>query len=446
MDQKVIRSKILIPFLEDSYREEYTEYARRNLRCSDSGASCDEGEKCEREIFYDMTIPEKKTLLSSGTLVLFDDGRIHEQDIRRRLRLVLRSPERELKDDEITINGRPVSGKIDNMVDSKKIASALDPALDKDLQGDPVLEIKSANEFSYQMMAREGKINQAYEDQIQEYLFLSKAKWAICLIKNRNSSGDEKGVLPYLEFIVLSDPERQAMIRAGLKTTAECVEKNILPPRPFLRESTKCSYCRFWRVCWGPPKEKPEAPAVPIEEGPAPDQEMVESALKVYASTKTQIDELEKIQGEAKSVLSRFFRATKLSEAQVENIKATYSTTTRNYIDKLELLKAVNVGVYARVSEPVNKLLEQAVKDRLIDAKVIDDVTKPGKTQENLRVTKIKDKAERVKNDKKKQVGPVPEGNGGDKPNKKRRAPKPSNRNKKGRRGAKSKRMEGGKI
>ena len=74
LEQKVIRSKILLPELEASYRNEYTEYARRNLRFSDAGAAANEGEKCEREIFYDMTVPEKKSLLSSGTLVLFDDG------------------------------------------------------------------------------------------------------------------------------------------------------------------------------------------------------------------------------------------------------------------------------------------------------------------------------------------------------------------------------------
>ncbi len=405
MEQKVIRSKILIPLIEDSYRAEYTEYARRNLRCSDAGAAADEGEKCEREIFYDMTIPEKKSLLSNGTLVLFDDGRIHESDIRRRLRLVLRSPERELKDEEIQIGGRPTSGKIDNTAEIFKLPlvplSEIFPdtsVLGLKALGDPVLELKSVNEWSYQAMATSGQINQSYYDQIQEYLFLTGATWAICLIKNRNSTGDEKGALPFLEFVVLPDPARQAMIRAGLKTTAECVEKKIMPPRPFLMESTKCQYCRFKYECWGDALNVKE-PAFEIkEEGPAPDQEMVESALKVYATVDAQIGELEGTKEQAKAVLLRFFRATKLPETQVADIKATYSASRKRYIDKLKVLAALGLEKYSKVSKPVKELLEQAVADRLIDAKVLEDVMVFSKEpSEYLRVGRIKPKTERVK-------------------------------------------------
>lgn len=396
MEQKVIRTKILIPLIEDSYRAEYTEYARRNLRCSDAGAAVDEGEKCEREIYYDFTCPEKKSLLSNGTLVLFDDGRIHEQDIRRRLRLVLRSPERELTDEELGCRG-----KIDNMVERKKIISEGvigmgEGASAITFEGDPILEIKTVNEFSYQMMARDNQISQSYYDQIQYYLFLTGAKWAICLIKNRNSSGDEKGALPFLEFTVQPDPERQAAIRAGLKTIVECVAQKIMPPRPFLRDSTKCSYCRFKFTCWGIPVPAAEIPAGPAEV--APDQEMVESALKVYAATDAQITELDAVKEQAKAILLRFFRATKLPETIVADVKATYSASVRSYIDKNALLQAITRETYVSVSEPVRKLLEQAVANRFIDAKVVEDVTKKSdKVTEYLRVSKQKSKTERVK-------------------------------------------------
>jgi CRISPR/Cas system-associated exonuclease Cas4 (RecB family) len=374
MNQKVTRTKILIPLIEDSYRAEYTEYKRRNLRCSDAGAAVDEGEKCEREIYYDFTVPEKKSLLSTGTLVLFDDGRIGESDIRRRLRLVLRSPERELTDEELGCRG-----KIDNMVERKKIISEGIEGIEIGmLEGDPILEIKTVNEFSYQMMARDGQISQSYYDQIQYYLLLSGAKWAICLIKNRNSSGDEKGVIPYLEFTVMPDPARQAAIRAGLKTIVECVAQKIMPPRPFLKDSTKCSYCRFKYECWGAPEKTLDVPAAPTTEV-APDQEMVESALKVYSAMATQIAEFEVVQEQAKAVLLRFFRATKLPETQVADVKATYSTSAKSYIDSSKLLNMIGTVRFSTMAKA--------------------DTVKSDKMSEYLRVSKIKTKTERVKVD-----------------------------------------------
>ena len=41
MEQKIVKSNILLPFIEDSYRNEYTEWKRRNLRCSDAGAAAE---------------------------------------------------------------------------------------------------------------------------------------------------------------------------------------------------------------------------------------------------------------------------------------------------------------------------------------------------------------------------------------------------------------------
>jgi hypothetical protein len=249
------------------------------------------------------------------------------------------------------------------------------------------------------MMARDGQISQSYYDQIQYYLLLSGAKWAICLIKNRNSSGDEKGVIPYLEFTVMPDPARQAAIRAGLKTIVECVAQKIMPPRPFLKDSTKCSYCRFKYECWGAPEKTLDVPAAPTTEV-APDQEMVESALKVYSAMATQIAEFEVVQEQAKAVLLRFFRATKLPETQVADVKATYSTSAKSYIDSSKLLNMIGTVRFSTMAKADKKLLEQAVENRLLDAKIIEDVTvKSDKMSEYLRVSKIKTKTERVKVD-----------------------------------------------
>ena len=221
MIQKIYRSSILLPLIQDSYRNEYTEYTRHNLRFSDAGAGIKAGELCERQIYYDMKNNKEKSLLTSGSLVFFEDGRIHEQDIRRRLRLVLRSPEREVRDD---FTG--AKGKIDNTVYISSIASFLGDFIKTDIpeddvetkkiiehaifeKNDPVLEIKSVNQYQFQMMADSGQLLQKYYDQVQYYLWVSQKKFAIILIKNRNSFGEDKGEMPYIEFIIFPDPARQ---------------------------------------------------------------------------------------------------------------------------------------------------------------------------------------------------------------------------------------------
>ena len=399
MEQKVIKSNILLPLIGASYRDEYTEYKRRNLRCSDAGVAADEGEKCEREIYYDMKIPDKKTSLTSGTLALFDDGRLHEFDIRRRLRLVLRSPEKELYDEELG-----AKGKIDNTADIRKIGTEelKDVFKPGTIITDPILELKSVNEFSFQAMASSGIINQTYYDQIQYYLFLDKKKWAIVLIKNRNSSGAEKGALPFLEFIVLADLQRQVEIRAGLKTTKDCVDQNILPPRPFLRESTKCSYCRFKRICW---PAKGEAPALVLEkEGKAPSQEILEGAMRVSAQISGEIAEKEQQLAEAKSVITRYFKATKKTELIVKNVKATYSVYRPQQLDKNALIELVSINEYVNISYPDKKLLEKAIADRKLDAGVLDAALKPGEKRATLRINVLKKKQGRLsKEDIKKE-------------------------------------------
>jgi hypothetical protein len=438
MNQKVIRTKILIPLLEDSYRAEYTEYARRNLRCSDAGAAADEGDKCEREIYYDFTIPEKKSLLTSGTLVLFDDGRIHEQDIRRRLRLVLRSPERELTDPDLGARG-----KIDNMVDSRKVVLPVEgepgqetPIFPKE---DPVLELKSVNEYAYQDMARSGRINQSYYDQVQYYLFLTGISWAICLIKNRNSSGDEKGVIPFLEFVVFSDAERQAQLRAGLATIKECVEKKIIPPRPFLKDSTKCSYCRFKFECWG--AELAPAPALePDKTVEAPAQEILESAIRTFHNCNKAAKELEKMQEEARSVIERYFKATAAPEIISGNIKAAYSISEGRILSREILLKSLTPVLYSTIAKPDRGLLETAIANRMFDAGILESAFVPsGKKTARLLVNEVKGMvSERQKQTEKEKSDD--KGTIGDQKNTAARAHKARNKGKKSKRNGVSKR------
>lgn len=382
MTQKIIKSNILLPLLGDSYRQEYTEYVRRNLRCSDAGIACNEGENCERSVYYDMTENSQKSLLSTGSLVLFDDGRIHEQDIRRRLRLVLRSPEREVTDEEIGVRG-----KIDNTIYSGSIREFL-PDEVKNMDGDPILEIKSVNHFMFQEIENSGELPQKFYDQINYYLFLTRIKWAICLIKNRNSLGSEKGQIPFLEFIVLADIERQSELRSGMKTTKEALDKRILPPRPFLRESTQCQFCRYKHVCWPKKEEKAIIPMAP--EGVAPTQELLESALKVYILTGKQLNEIKTQQEEAKNVILAYFKATGKEELLYENIKASYSSRNGKTWNMEYLKSEIPVKQLLEFMEPNEDKLKVLIAAREIDAIVLEKAIKINPAGKTLRITELK--------------------------------------------------------
>lgn len=395
MNQKVFRLNVLMPYIEDSYRNEYTEYARRNLRFSDAGAASEGGEKCEREIFYDIYNAGQKSLLSSGSLVLFDDGRIHEQDIRRRLRLILKSPERELADMDIkssyeTENGeliqRPASGKIDNTVHFSSIKEALflNEAILAQLAAagvkpedldDPILEIKSVNQYQFEDMAETGLIKQTYYDQVQMYLHASGKKWALILIKNRNSAGPEKGAMPFLEFVILPDPERIQQVRNGLLATAKFINEKEAPPRPFLKESTNCSYCRHKYTCWGEDfGKKAEAPVLDTEQAvEAPDKEILEGAIRRMVQINAAMKELEAEAEQIKPMISRYFKATKQLELIVGDIKTKYIVGSSTWLDEEFLRSTLKPGQYAEISEPSRKLLEAAIADRKIDAKVLED-------------------------------------------------------------------------
>ncbi|MFA5153374.1 MAG: hypothetical protein WC554_12495 [Clostridia bacterium] len=386
MIQKVFRINVLLPYIEDSYRNEYTEYTRLNLRFSDAGAASEGGEKCEREIFYDIYNSVDKSLLSSGSLVLFDDGRLHEQDIRRRLRLILQSPERELLDKELTVNERPARGKIDNTarLSSIKESLFLNEAILAQLAAagvkpedldDPILEIKSVNQYQFEDMAETGLIKQTYYDQVQMYLHASGKKWALILIKNRNSAGPEKGAMPFLEFVILPDPERIQQIRDGLLATAKFINGKEAPPRPFLKESTNCSYCRHKYTCWGADfGKKAEVPMLDTEQAvEAPDKEILEGAIRRMVQINAAMKELETEAEQIKPMISRYFKATKQLEIIVGDIKTKYVVGSSTWLDEEFLRSTLKPDQYMAVSEPSRKLLEAAIENRKIDAKVLED-------------------------------------------------------------------------
>jgi hypothetical protein len=313
---------------------------------------------------------------------------------------VLRSPEKEVEDHETGARG-----KLDNTVYRSTVKPAIEtflkdleetPALVKELrldaQIDPGLEIKSVNQFQYQEMAQSGQVLQSYYDQVQTYLAYTNIPFFILLIKNRNSMGAERGQMPFLEFIVLPDKERQTELKTGLSITKKILDEKVLPPRPFLRESTQCQFCRFKHICW--PKEK-EPLLQKIEEkvGVAPEKEILESAVRLYNKANRQIGELKKEQDQAKEVLLAFFKATGQPEVLVDNIKATYLPRNVKLWDKQYLKDHLTKEQLAAISNPDEESLKELIAAREIDAIILEaSVTEvPGGKSLNVREFKIKE-------------------------------------------------------
>lgn len=387
--QKVIRSDLLIPLIEDSYRSEYTEWDRRNLRFSDAGIAAKEGDKCERQVYYDIYENAQKTPLSSGSLVLFDDGRLHEADIRRRLRSILRSPEKEVNDPELGARG-----KIDNTIYLGQIKDQIQQILlnneiKMDINEDPGLEIKTVNQFQYQEMAASGQVLQNYYDQIQMYLWVTGKAFFVCLIKNRNSMGNGKGEMPYLEFIVLQDVDRQNEIRGGMKVTKQAIDQKIIPPRPFLRDSTQCQFCRFKYICW--PQEEAKGIEQPALSGLAePTKEILESAIRVYNQSSKEISVLNKAKEEAAEVIKSYFRAVGPGDLVVGNLKATYSRTSKKTWDLVYLKDHLTKDQLIEISDPSEDKLKALIADRQVDALVLEEGLKVVPYGVTLRVTEAK--------------------------------------------------------
>ena len=403
---KIIETNILIPLVEDSYRNDYTEWKRRNLRFSDAGAAAVNGSKCEREIYYDIHLAEEKSLLSSGTLTFFADGRLAEEDMRRRLRTVLRSPEKEVEDP--TIGAR---GKVDNTIFRSSVkelvaqyfATQPEYLYLADVKEDPGLEIKSVNEFTYQMMAKKKTMTQSYYDQVQYYLWATKKPYWIVLIKNRNGFGSYHGALPYLEFIVFPDTKRQTQIRNGLRITKQAVDNGIMPPRPFERESTQCSYCRFKHVCW-PPRDDyaPELP--PMKEGvEAPAEEVMDAMAHEYAKLKKKEKEAKDKLDIIKPQLTAYFITTREEKFKTGGVTLTYSPTKKTDLDLAFLKEKLSSQEYMDISIPDRKALYAAIADRKIDAKVADDALTEHYTY-SLRVSTDSSKVSRVSKLKKTEV------------------------------------------
>lgn len=393
IQQKVRPISLLIPLLEDSYRAENTEHLRRNLRFSDAGAAADAGEVCERAIYYDFEDtdlnqegkqPRKSALTPSG-MAFFADGRLAEEDIRSRLRPYLRAAELETFDP-----ATGAKGKIDNLIHRQRAAvkEALLAAGIEDDGDDPILEVKSINQYGFDHVVETGKVSQKYYDQVQMYLWEKKRRYAFILFKNRNSFGPEKGQLPYVEFLIEADPVRQQQILVGWKVVLEARAQKVEPMRPFERASTNCQFCRHKFHCWGPEPAKQEAAPDPAVEMPS--QELVESALQNASSIQSQLKELEEKEKEARGVLRRYFQATGQQELIGPGAKATYALSSRSSVDIALLKTKISPELLIEVAEVNMALLRDAVANRKLDAKVIEDSTSM-RVIPQLRVTPLRE-------------------------------------------------------
>lgn len=422
--QKFQQIWVLGKMIEISYQNEGGgDWPRHNLRFSDAGISLIDSDKCERAVILDLyhtwlitnDKPGIRSGYKAGTLAVFDDGRQGERDIRRRLVDVLQSPEKPM-----TNKATGAKGKLDNRAAIEKIRGELASQLqlettDPVLQKCPVVEIKTCNQYKFDTMVNTCAPAVEYFDQVQLYLHEEKLPFAILFIKNRNGFGQTGVEIPYLEFVIWSDPERQAEILAGFSKTWRAwkrIEKRLpteniledkdLPKRPFVRQSSSCKYCRVHKACWGKEPEEPATSTTKKEGVEPPSKELLESALKGYRVIHEQISELKGEKDELYGVLIRYFEATGEKQLIIGDIRATASEKKQTEIDTEILRNLLTKAQFLRVVDPVRKKVDMLIAAREIDAGVMEQALREtGEKTTSITVTRMKPKTHKIPKEKK---------------------------------------------
>jgi len=114
--------------------------------------------------------------------------------------------------------------------------------LDVLLIDDTIVEIKTINSGGFFYLGRAPK--PGHYLQIQLYLHQKNLKKGVLFYINKET-GQTK------EFLLRYNPEYVQKALKRFKTLKEnFIDKNILPPRPYLMHDYHCNYCAFFKECW----------------------------------------------------------------------------------------------------------------------------------------------------------------------------------------------------
>jgi hypothetical protein len=325
--------------------------------------------KCDRATFYDFTCPEKKRPITAKTLMMFNAGNLLHDDIQARAR-----------SRGLIESGRDIEWGLEDW--AHKATGRLDfiTAVYKFIEtekGIAVAEIKTKNPYGFDTEEpNQDEIDQIfwYIDRLKE----SSAKsirqsvvldYGFVLYVDRAMIADP---LPICGWRVDFDPERVKTIKARFTALDKAIQAGECPMRPFERDSTKCTYCRYAdSVCWqGIPR--PEAPTFVADETvEKPEQELVESAAAKYIELKAQEKKVEEEIERLRDVLMRFFKATGLEQIPINGQAIVRGTMKKTSLDDEFLLTELG-DKWPVIARPDVKKIQAAIKDGLVDAGILE--------------------------------------------------------------------------
>jgi len=179
--------------------------------------------KCERELYYDAFLREKK--FEPRIMRIFENG---DSFHRRMIRTLYRLKDIRLVSSEISIsNNDLVKGTCDAIISMNN--------------ENYIVDFKSINDFGFKVL---DKPKEEHKMQILIYCYFFNIKKGIIIYENKDTQ-------ELKEFIIDYDEKYVKLLLDKIKFINECIKNKILPSKPEFREDErwKCNYCRYRKYC-----------------------------------------------------------------------------------------------------------------------------------------------------------------------------------------------------
>jgi hypothetical protein len=320
---------------------------------------------CDRRLFYDFTCPEKKRPITAKTLMMFAAGNLLHDDLQDRARR--RGMVDSARDLEYGVEdwAHKATGRLDFILPVYRFIETE--------KGVAVVEIKTKNPYNFgNEEPTQEEVDQLlwYIDRLKEHEAKSLKQtpvlpYGFILYADRAMISDP---LPLCGWRVDFDAERVAVIKARFDALDKAILAGEIPQRHYERESIKCSYCRYLSHCWeGVPLPSP--PVFEADGTEAPEMELVESMAENFMRLQKEAKRIEEELDKAKDTLMKYFKATGTEVLPVNGGEIVHSFSRWTDLDR-DYLVANLADRWTLIAAPQAKLIQQAIKDGLVDPEV----------------------------------------------------------------------------
>ena len=377
----------LLKSLAELYVQDWKQSHTRDKQNRSYFYTSDAG-KCPRGIIYAFTVGGKKGDMKAGTIMMFTMGNLFHEELQSMYRRL-----------GATVNQFVEYGTLQRRGGWEK-SGRLDLFLKEGASGNLVAmavgEIKSKNPYAYDA-------EEPPQDEIDQLLtYISDTKSSEYL-KTRGKAVCDYGYIIYADragfgqpipvkaWIVYYSDKRIEQINRFFDDLWDAIQKGILPPRPYERNSIPCTYCRFQGWCWkGVPKiEEPKFE--PDAEAIAPEAEIVESAALAFLKNDLIEKEAKKEKEFARKILEKHYLATGVPEIPVgeEKVQFVYSASR---VLKHEYLWKKCSKIWNKIAKVQISMLKEAVAAGLVDGGTFERAFEAGKPSVSIRAIRKKKK------------------------------------------------------